>query len=126
MKKELMAALLLAGLFVCSLVNIGALDALSEQMTLSINQVERDASSERWDEAAASARNTVRLWESRSGYTHIVLRHSVIEDMSDKLSELTKAVYARSPGDVAGAAEAARARMNSIVTIEHIRPGSVF
>ncbi|MDR1299595.1 MAG: DUF4363 family protein [Oscillospiraceae bacterium] len=126
MKKELVAAILLAALFVGALFNVKALDALSGDIELLIDEAERSAGIEAWDAAERAAEDAVSLWESRSGYTHIVLRHSITEDVSDKLSELVKSVYSHEPGPSAGAAKAARSRMESMSEIEHISMGSIF
>jgi hypothetical protein len=126
MKKELVAAILLAALFAGALVNVKALDALSGDIELLIDEAERNADIGSWDAAERAAEDAVSLWESRSGYTHIVLRHSITEDVSDKLSELVKSVYSHEQGPSAGAAKAARSRMKSMTEIEHVSMGSVF
>ncbi|MDR2357997.1 MAG: DUF4363 family protein [Oscillospiraceae bacterium] len=126
MKKELFAAILLAALFFGALVNIRVLDSLGESITAIVDDAERAARSHDLDGAAQAAEDATRLWESRSGYTHLVLRHSVIEDVSDKLGDLAKAAYAGNPGETVGAAKAARSRIESMASIERVRAGSIF
>jgi hypothetical protein len=50
----------------------------------------------------------------------------VIEDVADKLGELAKAAYAGNAGETIGAAKAAVSRVESMVSIEHVKAGSIF
>jgi hypothetical protein len=126
MKKELIAAALLASLLAGALVNVRALDRISDSIERLIDEVERGADIGAWDAAERAAESAVSFWESRGAYTHIVLRHSITEDVSDKLADLVTSVYSRESGLSAGAAKSARARVKSMKDIEHISMGSIF
>ncbi|MDR1589533.1 MAG: DUF4363 family protein [Oscillospiraceae bacterium] len=126
MIKEFLAAALLAALFIGAVANIRALDSLRVSIVLMIDEAEHAAGADDPDAAARAAEDAARLWENSDAYTHIVLRHSVIEDVSDKLGELAKAAYAGNSGEVIGAAKNARSRMESVVEIERVKMGSIF
>jgi hypothetical protein len=126
LKKEPLAGALLAALFIGSLINISELNRLGAAISSKIDDAAYLARSGDWDGATAAASAAAAAWEDSGVYTHIVLRHTVIEDVSDKLWDLAKAVYSRSPGETAGAAMSARARVESTVSIERVRLGSIF
>ena len=125
MKKEIIAILLLALLFVGSLYNISVMDDMV--MTLE-GKVEASFSAakngdfenahELIDEAAAD-------WLSRDGYTHIFIRHSEIDSTTDAFFEYISDISAEEKGSAEGSFEKLMAHLDSLKTIEHISFGSV-
>lgn len=126
MIKEILAGALLVALLVLSMINVGAVERLSDRMTNHINSALGYARLEQWDEAAKSAEAAAKLWREKDSYTHIFLRHSEIDSATDALYELLKAIYAQEYGTTKGAAYLARSHFESIKSMEQIRFGSIF
>ena len=126
MKKELIAALLLAALFAAALLNIRAVDRLTADV---IEDVESAADRAMAGDAAAAARfaeSAAEKWEDSDGYTHVVLRHAEIDAVADAIYELLLTTRSGSAESVAAAAEKAAYHLRSIAGIERITPGSIF
>jgi hypothetical protein len=126
MLKEIFVGCFLALMLAASFVNIHYLTKLTDSVTEMINEAERSTQSQNWDAAAEKAEEAVRHWDESDTYTHLVLRHSELEAATDALYGFLEQVYAKEEGNAKGAAEAAKARMKSISSIETIRLGSIF
>jgi hypothetical protein len=124
--KEIFVGCFLILMLTAAVVNIRCLTRLTGRVTELIEEAERLASRENWSGAAEKAEEATRYWENSDTYTHLVLRHSELESATDAIYDFLEQVYAREKGGAKGAAEAAKARLKSICSIEKIRLGSVF
>jgi hypothetical protein len=126
MVKEPLVGCFLVLMLAAAIVNIHFLTKLTERVTGLIDEAEKSASEENWDKAVGKAEEAIGLWDGSDTYTHLVLRHSELESATDALYGFLEQVYAKEEGNAKGAAEAAKAHMKSISSIEQIKPGSVF
>ncbi len=88
MKKEVMAISLLAVILILSLINISVMGSRMEVLTSDIDQAQEYAKSGQVESAAHRVEASLKTWESWAGYTHIMLRHSEIEMITDAYYEL--------------------------------------
>jgi hypothetical protein len=126
LRKEIAVGLTFLLLLALSLVNIAALSRLTEDVSALTDRCADAALSGDWVAATSLAQDAADRWRDSEGYTHLVLRHGTIEAADDALGELVREALTHSVGGVAGAARTARAHMESLSRIEHIRLGSVF
>jgi hypothetical protein len=126
MKKEIITAGFLLLLLAAAFVNTYFLDKLTGDVVSQIETAEKSAREGSWDEAEKKAEKAAELWTGSDTYTHLVLRHNESEAATDSLYSLLEQIYAREDGAVKGAAQAAKARLESISSIEKIRFGSIF
>lgn len=126
MKKEIIIACLLVLLLSLAIVNIHFMNKLTDNITFLVEEAQEYAQAEDWPNAEKKAEEAARLWTHSDTYTHIVLRHSEIEEATDALFSFLEQIYAKEPGASKGAAKAATARLNSISSIEQIKLGSIF
>ncbi len=126
MKKEIITVCFLLLLLAAALVNTHFLGKLTGDVVALIEAAEKSALEDKWDEAEKKAEKAAQLWTGSDTYTHLVLRHNEIEAATDLLYGLLEQIYAKEEGAVRGAAQAVRARLESISSIEKIRFGSIF
>lgn len=126
MKKEIIIGCFLVVLFAAALVNNHYLNKLTENVTDLIEEAEKYALEDNWGQAEKKAEEASDLWSKSETYTHLVLRHPEVESASDAIYGLLEQVYAKEPGALRGAAQAAISRMKSISSIEKIKFGSIF
>ena len=92
MKREIIALGLLILIAALLLAHIHALDALVDAIESHIC-----LSSEAWNRsdrelAVSELETAMKLWQAAAGYTHIVIRHSEIDTVSDAFFELLAAL----------------------------------
>ncbi len=126
MKKEIIIGCFLVALLAAAFVNIHFLNKLTDNVTSLIEESETSALAGHWPEAERKAEEAADLWNSSETYTHLVLRHPETESATDAIYNLLAQVYAKEPGAMRGAAQAAIARLKSISSIEQIKLGSIF
>lgn len=126
MVKEVLAALLLIALLVAAVFNIGIVGKLTDDITDTVEQAVYAAESGDWDRAIENAEKAVSLWKSKDSYTHIVLRHSQIDTVSEALYDFLLEAYDQNSERLSAAAEAAMYHLDSVAQMERVRLGSVF
>ncbi len=126
MKKEIFVGSFLLLMLAAAIINIHFLVKLTDNVSNMIEEAKNDASSGNWDQASEKAEEASRLWEGSDTYTHLVLRHTELEEATNSIYGFIEKIYAKEEGAARGAAEAAIARLKSISSIEQIRLGSIF
>ena len=126
MKKEIIAGAMLVLILALSLVNTCAIGYLCDDIGGFITQAGELAEKEDWSGSEQAIRRAISLWEDNEGYTHIVLRHTDIETLSDDFYELLEHIYSQDPGSVRGAVELVNGHLNGIKDMEKLRFGSIF
>ncbi len=126
MKKEIFAGVLLAVILLLALLNIHQLNRLTTDLVDRIETSEQYAMKGKWEEATKLAEEAADLWDQYDPYTHIVLRHAEIDTATANFYEFLKELYAENTGEARGAAEALKAHLTSILSIEQIKFGSIF
>ena len=85
MKKEIFAFVLLAAMIIASLINIGGIVKLTDSLTDTVSKSAEYAGREDWEKAIYYIEQAIKEWNDNDSYTHIVLRHSEIDTLSDAL-----------------------------------------
>jgi len=125
-KKELLAAGLLAAMLIAAFVNIHYICRLTGEVADLSALAEDAAVCGDWEGAARYAQRAIDRWSAADSYTHIVLRHGEIDAVSDALYDLLAETCAESSGSAEAAAQRAAYHLNSIAGMERIRFGSLF
>lgn len=126
MKKELVAAVLLALVFACTLLNIHMTDRLMGELDDAVTLAYFHAEDGDWENARIVLENACERWLSLDGYTHVFIRHSEIGTTTDAFYSMLSAVYAKEVGEVHGTYLLLHAQLLSIMGMEHISIGSIF
>ncbi len=126
MKKEIFALALLILIFAVSMINAWYLGSLADEITVLVEDSAYLASAGQWDQALNQAKAAADLWRSHDPYTHIVLRHSDIEAMTDDFYELLEHISSKDPGAAESSASLVAEHIESISEMERLRPGSIF
>lgn len=126
MKRLLIALVLLSLLLALSLWDLRRIDALTESLCACIELSVRCM--EEGDTAASrsAAESAVILWEKAEGYSHIFLRHSEVDSLTDSIYQFKSAVYAENTAELPILAECTETLLHSLRNMEHPRMGSVF
>ena len=126
MKKEIIAGAMLVLILALSLVNTCAIGYLCDDISASITRAGELAQEGDWDGSEAAIGEAIGLWERCEGYTHVVLRHTDIETLSDDFYELLEHIYSQDVGGVRGAVELVNGHLTGIKDMEKLRFGSIF
>lgn len=126
MKKEIIAAVLLAVLFAGVLINI----RISENIVLSLSD-EVDAAylslkSGNGVEASQQLDKAIDHWLTLDGYTHIFIRHSEINSTTEAFFQFKSDVSSGDADAAEGSYGLLKETLNSLMTMEQISLGSIF
>ena len=125
MKKEWIAAGLLALLFTAALINIACLDRLIGRIGEDVARARILAESGDFPAAETALDTAIEHWVAANAYTHIFIRHPEIDSTSDAFFELKELLTEENAEGFPSAFDKLRYHLNSIDEMEHIRLGSV-
>lgn len=123
MKREYIAAVLLAALVVTSAWCIRKIDALTDEICLRAQAAERAASDP--ETAERELRQGLELWLANEGYTHVFIRHSEIDACTDAFYEALSTLPDGEADAFASACEKLVYHMRSVSGMEHVTLGSI-
>ena len=126
MKRELFAALLLAGLFAAALWSIGAMDRLRDEVEAHLERSEKAAVAGDYRRAEDELEAALRIWRGADGYTHVFIRHAEIDSTTDAFFETLRGLRARDGRELTASYDLLRHHLGCIDAMEHISLGSVF
>ncbi|HHT16644.1 MAG TPA: DUF4363 family protein [Papillibacter sp.] len=126
MKKELVAVVVLVLMLIASICNYKYIEGITEEVLSLVDRSLEEGERGNWDDARRHGEEAAKLWESYDGYTHIFLRHSEIVDADAVLYHFIEQIYSQNISTAKAAREAARARLEHLVQVEKLRPGSIF
>lgn len=126
MKKEIFALALLALILALSLWNTHEIKSICGELTELVEASGRAAESGDWETSRERVEEALRLWQSREGYTHTVLRHTDIETLSDDFFELLEHISTQDPGAVQSAVRLVTEHLREITEMESLKIGSIF
>ena len=118
MKKEIFSISLLAVMLITAFINIWCINKLTDEMTVLITESADAAKAENWTRAEECAELAEKTWYEKDGYTHIVLRHSEIDTVSDALYEFLSYIYERDALGTASGAKKVIYHLDSIYKME--------
>lgn len=126
MKKEIFAICLLVLLLTGVLINNHILKNITENMILLIDETIVSAESGNWREAMEKAGSVKAYWDKKSAYTHIVIRHSKLDDATAAICAFMTEVYRQDTGGVAGAGNALAEEISGLYAMEKLKIGTIF
>lgn len=124
MKREIIAVILLILLFVGALINIRANDRIVGDLESEVRQAYKSAQSGDSEKAKSLLSGAEEHWLSLDGYTHIFIRHSEIDSLTDAFFDFHSSLNEK-PAEIEGAYNRLMAHLESIRTMEHLRLGSI-
>ena len=126
MKKEVFAIALLGALIAVSVLNIGGIVRLTDELTETVELASAAAENENWDSAEIQAEKAIASWKAKDSYTHIVLRHSEIDTLSDALYDFLNDIMDKNVGAAEASSQKVIYHLESISQMERLRLGSIF
>ncbi|MDO4816189.1 MAG: DUF4363 family protein [Bacillota bacterium] len=126
MIKEIIATILLLLVFAGALINISCNDKMVYSLEDEVKAAMESAIDGDFDNAKSQLDTAAEHWLSLDGYTHIFIRHSEIDSVTDAFFNLKSTIYEEEAGACEGAYGQLMAHLESIRTMEHIRFGSIF
>jgi hypothetical protein len=126
MKKEIFIGVLLLLMIAGSIINMVYLNKITDDLIELILQAEECAQNDDWENALSLTEQAYEDWKSKDDYTHIMLRHSEINNTSNFILELRKEILNREKGAVSGAAKSAISHIEEMAYMEQIRIGTIF
>lgn len=125
MKKEIIAILLLALLFIGSLYNIRTIECMTDTLEEKVSASYTAAQNGDFDMARMLINEAATDWLSRDGYTHIFIRHSEINATTEAFFEYISDICAEDIGSAEGSFGNLFAQLDSLKTMEEISLGSI-
>ncbi len=125
MKREWIAAALLALLFSLSLYNIAYLDRLIGVIGEELSASQSLAESGRFREAEEALDRAIARWVGANAYTHIFIRHPEIDATSDEFFELKQLLAEENAEGFPSAFDKLIYHLHSIDEMEQLRLGSI-
>ncbi|MDR0916372.1 MAG: DUF4363 family protein [Oscillospiraceae bacterium] len=126
MWKEIVVAAIFVGLVTFSLINIYYIKSTVSEILTHIDASITAAERGDWNIASRESERACELWESCDDRTHIVLRHTAIENAEIALNAHLGFMRARNLYEGYGSARTAQAMLDGILELERVRWGSVF
>ena len=126
MKRELLAALLLLLLIAGAALDLRTLDKTAAQLTERIRLSQTFAESGDTDAAAEKLADALGIWLRAGGYTHIFLRQSETDAVSDAFFDLQEALLSGETDTLPALYGKLLYHLNSACGAEHLTPGSIF
>ena len=126
MLKEIITVCLLVLMLTAALLNIHYLNVLTEDITVLISESKNAAVAGDWGKAATTVKHAEMLWDDKTGYTHVILRHSEIDTVSDALYDFISCINERDVKASGAAADKVIYHLDSIYKMEQVRFGSIF
>lgn len=126
MKKEIFSICLLFSLLAATLLNIRGVRLVTDELREYVTVCTEHINNEDWLQAERYAQLAKKLWNEKDTYTHMVLRHSEIDTVSDALYDFTGDVYEHNAEASRAGAEKIIYHLDSIYEMERVRFGSIF
>lgn len=126
MKKEIFSVCLLLIMLTAAFMNIHYLNKLTDEISQLVSESKDAAASGEWEKAVSTAEYAEKLWDEKTGYTHVVLRHSEIDTVSDVLYDFISHIYEQDNDASHIAADKVIYHLDSIYRMEQVRFGSIF
>ncbi len=126
MKKEIAAIALLAAILGCSVINVFIVKHYTNNLNQMIDEIQTYAEKGNWEEAIGKAETAEQYWHKKSHYTHIVMRHSEINQATQAFCFFLAEVYKKNPGGVKGMGKALKEQLHGMYDMETINIGTIF
>ncbi len=126
MKKELIAAVLLAVIFAGVMLNIRASEKIVSSLMSEVDAAYAQLKSGNSENAAETLDKAIEHWLTLDGYTHIFIRHSEINSTTEAFFQFRSDIGSGDADDAEGSYGLLSETLRSIMTMEQISLGSIF
>lgn len=126
MKKEIFAAAIFALVLGAAIFNVNHLHKMTHELSTLVGAADHDAKQGLWGDASSKVEAALDQWNGADGYTHIFVRHSETDSVSESFYELLGEIYKQDAAGVRAASMELIARLDSIYSMERIRIGTIF
>ena len=124
MKREFVAVFIVVAILTLSLINIRYIETKTQALSSDIETAEKLFLKGDNDGATARIEDSLSIWLDWDSYSHIMLRHSEIDIITDAYFELLSALEAEE-GVTEAAFERLSEQLRSILIKERVTLGSV-
>lgn len=126
MKKEIVAAALLAVLFAGVIINIRVSEKLALELTDEINDAYESLLLGETELSRSQTNAAIEHWLELDLYTHIFIRHSEINSTTEAFFQFKTDVFSGDADAAAGSYGLLKETLRSLMTMEQISIGSIF
>ena len=126
MKKELIAAVLLAVIFAGVMLNIRASERIVSSLMSEVDAAYAQLKSGNSESAAETLDKAIEQWLTLDGYTHIFIRHSEINSTTEAFFQFRSDIGSGDADAAEGSYGLLSETLRSIMTMEQISLGSIF
>lgn len=120
MRREYTAMIILALLMLGAWLNLRHMDSLTERIEAKLELSQKAAEQGSMDISEKALLDALDMWLSADGYTHIFIRHSEIDAISDSFYELYDALLSGETDALTPAYEKLIYHLESVNDIEHL------
>ena len=125
MKKEGLAITIILFVILGSVLNLRYLKSLIHELDAQTNEAVSEAEEENWTTSEALASDVMMQWMKMDKYTHVFIRHGEIDAVTDAFCSLLGAIKSRDTSDIFMAQLTLHSRLNELVEMERVTPGSI-
>ena len=126
MKKELFAGLTILCLLIISIAGYVHLAKLTDGIALHTNKAMSAVAQGNFVTAQTEMNTALKLWNNDEHYTHIFIRHSEVDAVSDAFYEVLEAICANQKSEAQISIQKLMYHINSVQSMEKITFKSVF
>lgn len=120
MRRECTAMIILTLLMLGAWLNLRHMDSLTERIEAKLELSQKAAEQGSMDISEKALLDALDMWLGADGYTHIFIRHSEIDAISDSFYELYDALLSGETDALAPAYEKLIYHLESVNDIEHL------
>ena len=120
MRREYTAMIILALLMLGAWLNLRHMDSLTERIEAKLELSQKAAEQGSMDISEKALLDALDMWLGADGYTHIFIRHSEIDAISDSFYDLYDALLSGETDSLAPAYEKLIYHLESVNDIEHL------
>ena len=120
MRREYTAMIILAILMLGAWLNLRHMDSLTERIEAKLELSQKAAEQGSMDISEKALLDALDMWLGADGYTHIFIRHSEIDAISDSFYELYDVLLRGETDALAPAYEKLIYHLESVNDIEHL------
>ncbi len=120
MRREYTAMIILAILMLGAWLNLRHMDSLTERIEAKLELSQKAAEQGSMDISEKALLDALDMWLGADGYTHIFIRHSEIDAISDSFYELYDALLSGETDALTPAYEKLIYHLESVNDIEHL------
>ncbi len=126
MKKEFVALALLLLIIIGNIWNQRRLNGLISDLDDLTEEAYAASQAQNWSEAEAAARSAENRWSAENRYTHVFIRHTDIDALTEAFCDYRGAIAGHDEGNILGSFLRLSAGLHSLLDMETLSAGSVF